>query len=723
MTTVEMNAAWQSTDRAADWLAGLRALQQRYGSAAALELWNSAAEKFPNTAAIQIGHAICYERLDRVAEAQELFEQIVARWPDNPAGYAGYLRTLCRCRGDAAALDEWRLAASQFPRTLQIQMGYASCCERLGRDDEAIEAFTRISTEWPNHSRGLLGQIRCVQRRDGPMVADKLWCLAAQQFPEELVIRLGFAANLEQLERWQEASEAYSWIAGTWPRDQRAHRGCLRCSPHIDSPEEVLAKYRHWTVEFPDDLAPILALARCQEQQGLIDVAQASYWRCLEISPDAVQARCGLARICELREGPEALVAERLAIAADFPGSVQAVTECLQLLIRSRRLHELRPMVETVLTGFADQPSVQLIAVDALMALGQRDRAEAICDALWDNGHRTRACLTRMVALLRGSGRREEARSLCTLWFSLSPHPMDTNPLQEILQKPSTASGSGLSPDKRAWLAWRSIKGSQYNWHEWYEEAVQNARRNEILRRCVECNSERLWELDAITIPPDMRDLKIALAREKGCILAGSHQGAIAAAIRFFDTGDRPFYTFAQAGVPDRVGTSRLNTIASDRGVFGALRQILHVLNEGAIVAIAADGKQIHETVGLRFLNGWLRISALIPRLALRTGVPSFYSGANWIDGKVVMTLKSLPDPEPGEKSDAYVLRWCEAYGDELQVQVRTYPDLLHSNVVFGQAEGLPWITLKPKARKSSPAKISDAQATRRVSRIQRLRH
>ncbi|NCD21702.1 MAG: tetratricopeptide repeat protein [Spartobacteria bacterium] len=171
-------------------------LIQEKDYAAAAPLLEDALKIDPTVEATWEALGWCYYHLDRVAEAESLWEQFAALRPESPKAH-NLLAQLAIARSDWSAADRHLARALDLePNNYDVRYWYAQNLFRLGRLDPAVDIFEKLVAEDAGRfdvKTDLARTYSLVQRHEDAL---DLWTEIVEVLPENLAFRTEFARAL-----------------------------------------------------------------------------------------------------------------------------------------------------------------------------------------------------------------------------------------------------------------------------------------------------------------------------------------------------------------------------------------------------------------------------------------------------------------------------------------------------------------------------------------------
>ena len=130
-------------------------------------------------------------RLERLDEADALYRELAARFPNMQHGHAGSARVLLAHQTWQAALEAWSDVAERFPEASEARLGMAESLVKLGRFDEAEARLEEAAGRWPEEVSILIARARLAAEAGQHRVACDRWQAALERAPGNLTARAG----------------------------------------------------------------------------------------------------------------------------------------------------------------------------------------------------------------------------------------------------------------------------------------------------------------------------------------------------------------------------------------------------------------------------------------------------------------------------------------------------------------------------------------------------
>ena len=159
------------------------------------------------------GLANVLSKQERLDEADRVFEELIARYPENVQGYAGRARVLQSRESWQLALDAWEAVAARFPDSLHGVVWRTEPLIRLGRFEEAEALLKQAALRWPDDVSPLTGLARVASESGRHQQACDRWSEAVARCPENLSTRAGYVRSLLDVLELERARSVFDAIA------------------------------------------------------------------------------------------------------------------------------------------------------------------------------------------------------------------------------------------------------------------------------------------------------------------------------------------------------------------------------------------------------------------------------------------------------------------------------------------------------------------------------
>ncbi len=368
---------------------------------------------------IEAGHDM--RELGRLGEAEQVFNAVLARHPNQPAALLGLAECARRRNDMPAALAIHQAAVQADPGNIWTWLETATDLRELARLEEAEATYRQALILAPDQIEAHLGLGQCARLRHDTPAALAAHQAAIAAAPGRIWGRLEAATDLWSLGRTAEAEALYAAVLATEPGQVQALVGLGRCARARGDAAAALASHQEAAAREPDNVwchleqaADLAALDRTAE-------AQAEYTAALALAPMLAAGHLGLGRCARARgDLAAALTHHRDAGQAD-PANIWGRLEAAADLRELGRLDEAEAEYQTVLAEHPGQ-------VAALLGLGQCSRRRGDCVAALAWHRRADAAAPGAIwgalesaADLRDLGQIGEARAILARLLSQAP--------------------------------------------------------------------------------------------------------------------------------------------------------------------------------------------------------------------------------------------------------------------------------------------------------------
>ena len=207
--------------------------------------------------------AILLQRRDQLAEAQAVFDRVLAQAPDHPRAlhYAGVLAHQQGRRAEAAALIARSLALVPDEADWHSNLGIVH--QEEGRLDDAAACYRRAIAIDPRHAnaRSNLGVV--LKARGEMAAAEAAYRAAIAIDPAHIDAQTNLGILLNALGRTSEAAACYCRVITLRPRHREARRLLALAHAMLGERDAAVAVLEEWIGEEPDDPVARHMLAAC----------------------------------------------------------------------------------------------------------------------------------------------------------------------------------------------------------------------------------------------------------------------------------------------------------------------------------------------------------------------------------------------------------------------------------------------------------------------------
>ena len=226
----------RDTQNLAAWRGGAFAASRRGAWDETVQLWQGCIALSPKDSQPEwwwssLGDAL--GKLERWEEAASSYANMRERWPDSPLGWRGGAFVASRVADWAAAADLWQgcIARSTLDgQQLWWWSGLADALSRLGRHDEAANAYEKLRQRWPTSLAGWQGGARVAMLAGDWANAASMWRRIMELQPEAAQSAANMAAAIIAHLRARNCEIARTLLAemtGRWPEDPSCFRNLV----------------------------------------------------------------------------------------------------------------------------------------------------------------------------------------------------------------------------------------------------------------------------------------------------------------------------------------------------------------------------------------------------------------------------------------------------------------------------------------------------------------
>jgi tetratricopeptide (TPR) repeat protein len=332
----------EAAERAEDW-------------AAALAIWSSLAERFPEAAAPAVGRGVALLQTQQLADAEAALADAASRFPELPRPLMYHALTALR-RGDwDAVLRRAMVLRERFPKLVEGHLGIGEALRQLARFDEA----------------------------EGILAA------AAARFPSSLPLRAHHALVAVSRQDWPEALRRWQAVCARFPRQPDGYIGGAEAALALGKPAQADAILRQAAarVAAPASARRLAAMAARLQ----LWPAAATLWRTVEKScpddPDGfLQEADALQRSGRLAEADRVLLQATQLLPACEAVWLAALRSALSRQDQPEALRRWRRFVECCPASAGERLLERQELRKQLAVAAHRLDAEAVATQTWIPG-------------------------------------------------------------------------------------------------------------------------------------------------------------------------------------------------------------------------------------------------------------------------------------------------------------------------------------------------
>ncbi len=297
----------------------------------------------PQAAKAALGAAVAHHQAGRLAEAEQLYRQILARFPQQPDALH-FLGLLAHQRGEhesAVALMDQALRAA--PRHAPCHSNRGNALLALGRLDDAVASFRAA--------------------------------LALDRDLAEAHLNLGNALDRQGLP--DEALASYRRALRLTPQSPETHYNVGRVNARLGRQEDAIRSFRRAVALRPGYAEAHFHLGNALQAAGERDDALASYQRAVSLKPDYAEAHNNLGAQFEARGDTAAALASYRRALSLRPGFAEAHNNVGNALLAEGRVDEALASYEAAIACRPEYAEAYDNLGNALQAAGRLDEAIA----------------------------------------------------------------------------------------------------------------------------------------------------------------------------------------------------------------------------------------------------------------------------------------------------------------------------------------------------------
>lgn len=388
----------------------------------------------------------------------------------------------------------------------------------------------------------------------------------------------------------------------------------------------------------------------------------------------------------ELRLGrsDELSLAALRAGAAENPTDIRIVNLEAQLLLNLDRPAEAVEAFARVPVGQINH-TMRLRYGKAMELSGNLDGAIEIYGSVLDQHPSDAALRRKLVGLCVRAGHSEEAQRIYQAGLTKWANALAPGVAENVSAILSRNCADAIPAPRAIWFERALTEAGSPPPPDWRQKAGQMAEIDQFIVQFAQAHPDgtaQLASLVELTVEA-VATLEEGLSFGKGAFIASAHVGLLYAGPIAMNKHGGPFAYVAS--VPDlgQHGMSNGLISTSTNDLSGVGRRILKALRSNATVAIAIDGAGITSEERRPFFDKVIRLSDFVPRLAWRTGTPSFFPRITLVNGLARFRIEQLPMPGDGESANDYAGRWLDAYVTELETFLKEHPEAMRGSGGF----------------------------------------
>ncbi|CAD6554761.1 hypothetical protein LMG28140_05527 [Paraburkholderia metrosideri] len=368
------------------------------------------------------------------------------------------------------------------------------------------------------------------------------------------------------------------------------------------------------------------------------------------------------------------------AVASELaPGDVRAVSLYGESLLRAGRYADSIAPLQAACALAPQLEHTRAMAARAMRYAGRHaDAAEELLTLVHQQPERLR-WQRAAVAALSQSQRKEEASELYERYLKKRADALPATFAEALAQLDSKLDTAPIPQARLDW-AWSMRRpGDNIDYAQWERAARWGHLVDYLLLDWMECREEQIEE--AMTLLGSLDDAEGAfapyLATGKGFVIATAHVGPMYAGLMTLELLGIPSRWLSTTPSVTRASYSPALISTADQTEAQVAKECLRALQSGYAVCLAVEGAPNPAAPRVTFQGQEVTYSSFASRAVHRLGLPSVFYAPRWENGKVMHTIKTLPEPLPGEDVEAYSIRWQHAYFSCLREHLAGAPENL----------------------------------------------
>ena len=220
----------------------------------ALKRWEETILKFPNNINFQVQKGNILINLSQFDEAEEVFQQLKEKYPNQPQGYERYAAVTHNLGDWELALERWSEAITKFPENIGFQVQKGNVLMNLSRFDEAEEVFQQLKEKYPNQPQGYERYAALTHNLGDWELALKRWSEAITKFPENIGFQVQKGNVLICSYRFDEAEAVFLQLIEKYPNQPQGYERYAAVTHYLGDWELSLERWSETITKFPNNI-------------------------------------------------------------------------------------------------------------------------------------------------------------------------------------------------------------------------------------------------------------------------------------------------------------------------------------------------------------------------------------------------------------------------------------------------------------------------------------
>ncbi|MBK8816397.1 MAG: tetratricopeptide repeat protein [Methylococcaceae bacterium] len=294
--------------------------------------------------------------LGHFQEAEHLCDQLIARLPNNPAGFVNLALIALKQQNSEIALERCEQFLRRFPNNQPLLNYKIESLTSLERFNEAEELCQDICKLFPIKPIGFIGLARIsIKKQDFKLTLERCEQFIAC-FPNELSLLHLKSAALINLERFEEAEQACRLLTERFPDSPFGYAGLTKIALLNQDFKLTLERCEQFMPCFPDELSflhlksvALINLERLEEAEQICRLIIKNF-------PDKPLGYAGLTKIASLNQDFILTLERCEQYMPNFPDELSFLHLKSEVLINLERLEEAEQLCRFLIKRFPDRP-------------------------------------------------------------------------------------------------------------------------------------------------------------------------------------------------------------------------------------------------------------------------------------------------------------------------------------------------------------------------------
>ncbi|MEJ8573753.1 tetratricopeptide repeat protein [Microbaculum marinum] len=619
-------------------------------------------ERFPASTPVKLQLAAALREAGMLTDSRAQYGSLLAVEPENKAAWLGLIDTAVAAQDFPAALDLVKQARADLDGDFDLDLKTGFVLQKNDLYREAVEHFQAIVRRQPNLVAAQLAlAMACLSANDHALYSEAAARLA-ELAPRDFAIRQRLAALASALGNWEVGAEHSAAVL-----------------------ESV-----------PDHVEACLVLARCKLGMNRVAEAEALVRNLLDRSPlaPAVETRAcmTMSQVQHTKGDPEAAVGALLQARRADPTNLVVTMELITRYSAASKDREIGPLLDDAIETARKSPNPRLATV--LAEYGRSEDALSLC-LDWQKQFPQLGWLPVIVgwlSTLSDTDRTPEHSPATTLAPSLPVRrERQFKSILEAIWEPASdparfvkALPPSSDPSVYA-VAWSHCTVPGLGYAEWKRRVDHATRVHMDYEEVLLNDTSELLAFEDFLNDDGLEDLAPLVDQNRPCFIVSSHLGA--PATPWFLTSRIPqFHCLRSWGAPETMaGRDPFRGLTAGLSTVATVRAVRKLLASGGMLGAAPDAPFV--AFNTQFASGYsygtlcgqeFRISNLIPRLARRMSVPTFWVQAVWQDRRLVLQIEEIEVAAPKHAEALWMSEWTAAYLSRLEKVITGVPENLN---------------------------------------------